>query len=106
MNGPCIGTLQPRSQHLSTVPYRDPEIAALVLGDFLPYTLLVLLEDHGLVVHASSWAVQLLQLLIHVPQLVFAAAAAAGALLLARLGQSHQKVLLPTPPLIGDYFLF
>ena len=71
---------------MSTVPYRDPEIAVLVLGDFLPDALLVLLEDHGLVVHASSGAVQLLQLLIHVPQLLFAAAAAAGALLLARLG--------------------
>ena len=84
--GPVIATLLPRNQKLSAVPYRDPEIATLVLGDFLPDSLLVLLKDHGLVVHAGSWAVHLHHLLIWVPQLLFATAAAAGGLLLAGLG--------------------
>ena len=66
--------------------YRNPEGAALVLDDFLPVLLLVLLEDHGLMVHARSRAVQLRQLLIRIPQLLFTATAAAGALLLAGLG--------------------
>ena len=73
--------------------YRNPESTALALGDLLSDALLVLLEDHGLVVHARCRAVHLLQLSICVP-CILAAAAAAGGLLLPRLRQRDQEVLL------------
>ncbi len=42
-----------------TAAYRNAEGAALVLGDLFTDLFLVLLEHHGLAIHARCWAVQL-----------------------------------------------
>lgn len=74
--------------------YRQPEVVALVLDSLFPDLLLLLLEHHGFAHHAHGWAVHTFVWLFTFR--VLTAAGAAACLLLPRLRQGYQEVLLWT----------